>query len=122
MTASDPKVSGSHVGKVRRLLARADPAYTPDEVREFGRRFWEFCPWAERDGRTTPTLGEIEKNIGKVRAAGPPTLFAPPRGKPTRQDGVMTEILGALEVVSGRDGQARAALAPVPPGGAGGTG
>lgn len=82
VTGTDPDVSGPHVGKVAAALARGQPPYTPEEVREFGRRFAEFCPYAARDGRARPTLGEVEKNIGQVRAAPAP---APrPAGPPTR--------------------------------------
>jgi len=71
VTGSDPVVNGSHIGKVAALLAAAEPPYAPEEVREFGRRFWEFCSWAKEDQRLRPTLGEVEKYIGQVRAAGP---------------------------------------------------
>lgn len=94
-TGSDPHVAGSHVAKVRHLLAGADPPYTPDEVRAFAARLAEFCPWAREQGRTRPTLGELEKHIGRVRAAAPPrpatrywtpptdeTLFPPQAANP----------------------------------------
>lgn len=70
VTRSDPVVTGAHVGKITTLLSRADPPYTPDEVREFGRRFHEFCPWARKDG-SHPTLGTIEKYIGALRERCP---------------------------------------------------
>jgi hypothetical protein len=70
VTGSDPVVSGSHIGKLSALLARAEPPYTPEDVREFGRRFLALCSYAAMrpaaDQR--PTLGEIEKNIGKLRS------------------------------------------------------
>jgi hypothetical protein len=75
VTGSDPSVAGGHVAKVRHLLAKAEPPYTPDDVREFGRRFYELCPWAADGKGRLPTLGEIEKNIGKLRAPAP---VAPP--------------------------------------------
>lgn len=71
VTASDPEVSGSYVGKVVSSLNKAGPPYTPDDVREFGRRFYEFCPWGANPPRA-PTLSEVEKNIGKLRAKSPP--------------------------------------------------
>jgi hypothetical protein len=77
VSGSDPKVAGSHVAKISNLLAKAEPPYSPDEVREFGHRFWEFCPWAKSDGRDRPTLGEIEKNIGKLRVAPVTPLGGP---------------------------------------------
>jgi hypothetical protein len=39
ITGMDPKSSGSHIGRVKSLLAKVDPPYTPEEVREFGRMF-----------------------------------------------------------------------------------
>ena len=68
VTGSDPVVTGSHVAKIAGLLGTAEPPYSPEEVHEFGRRFVEFCPWSKIDNRGRPTLGELEKNIGKVRA------------------------------------------------------
>ncbi len=90
VTNSDPVVSGAHVGKVRALLAKADPPYTPAEVREFGRRFEELCPYAKGEGRR-PSLGEIEKNIGKVRS--PPPSQCTPTKMPHADDivRIMTE-------------------------------
>lgn len=77
ITASEPASCGPHVGKIISLLADAVPPYTPDEVREFGRRFTELCPWAKKDGgRVRPTLGEVVKYIGGVRA---PVLKPPSR-------------------------------------------
>jgi hypothetical protein len=70
VTGTDAKVSGSHVGRIKSLLVKAEPPYTPEEVRDFGRRFYQLCPWAARDNRR-PTLGEIEKFIGKLRSTGP---------------------------------------------------
>jgi hypothetical protein len=77
VTGSDPVVSGSHVGKLSALLARAVPPYTPDDVREFGRRFLSLCSYAAQRNPADqrPTLGEIEKYIGKVRTAAKPSLF-----------------------------------------------
>lgn len=105
VTATDPAAGGSHVGKVRALLAKADPPYTPAEVREFAARLNELCDWTAREKRTRPTLGEIEKYIGRLRApralaaGGPPVVktaadipmlhapSAPPMALPTRQGG-----------------------------------
>lgn len=64
ITGSDPHTSGSHVGRVCAALGKADPPYTPEELRDFGDRIGELCPWTE--GRR-PTLGEVEKYIGLVR-------------------------------------------------------
>jgi hypothetical protein len=68
VTASDPALVGSQLGKLRADLGKADPPYTAEDVREFGRRFLDLCPWAAEDGRTTPTLGELRNHLGKLRA------------------------------------------------------
>lgn len=73
VSGSDPKASGSHVAKVRKALASADKPYTPDEVREFAKCYKQLCPWAQT---TQPTLGEIEKFIGRIRNR--PEAQAPP--------------------------------------------
>jgi uncharacterized protein YdaU (DUF1376 family) len=66
VTGSDVKANASHIAKVKKLLLSAEPPYTPAEVRRFADP--AFCerelPWLQ--GRR-PTLGEIEKNIGRVR-------------------------------------------------------
>jgi hypothetical protein len=70
----DPATAGRLVGGVAATLAAADPPYSPDEVREFARRYRDLCPWAGRDSppRTQPTPKELEKWIGKVRTSAPP--------------------------------------------------
>ncbi len=70
-TGSDRVVSGSHIGKLAALLGKADPPYTPEEVYEFARRYRELCSYAADLNRSRPTLGEVEKNIGLLRAAKP---------------------------------------------------
>jgi len=61
VTASDPKASGSYIGRVCRSLCEADPPYTPDEVRALP------AILAAR-GFTLPlTLGTVEKFIGWTR-------------------------------------------------------
>jgi hypothetical protein len=74
--------NGSNIGKVAAGLRRAEPAYTPEEVREFGQRFGEFCSWGPRDGRMRPTVNEIEKYIGGVRAGPAPTQNGHANGRP----------------------------------------
>lgn len=69
VTRTDPEASGSFVGSVAAVLAKATPPYTPDDVREFAARLAEFCPWAAKDRRTHPELGELQKHIGKLRAS-----------------------------------------------------
>lgn len=76
VTRTDPATAGGLIGKVAAALAKADPPYTPDEVREFGRRFWALCPWGQRDNRP-PTPNELQTHIGKVRATPPPTPDLP---------------------------------------------
>jgi hypothetical protein len=78
--AADPVVNGPHIGKIRSRLAKAAPPYTPGEVHEFGRRFWELCSWAAENGRGRPTLGELGNFISRLRAGpGPPQ--SPPPGR-----------------------------------------
>lgn len=64
VTASDPKVSGSHIGRVCKALRSADPPYTPAEVR----RFAAIAPGNFAWHKGQLTLGMIEKYIGIVRA------------------------------------------------------
>lgn len=92
ITNSDPKATGGHVGKVAALLAKADPPYTPQDVREFARRFPDLCEWAGKDGRQTPTLGEVEKYIGYLR--NPPQRGTPrlKGGFPTHDETVQREM------------------------------
>jgi hypothetical protein len=63
VTGSDPKVSGSYVGKVCKLLRSADPPYMAVEVRKFAEivRSW-------RGFTGLPSLGCLEKHIGQVRS------------------------------------------------------
>lgn len=62
VTGSDPKVSGSHVGKVCKALRSADPPYTADEVRR-----WGELVVAEGWCSGKPPLGHVEKRIGTIR-------------------------------------------------------
>lgn len=64
VTASDPKASGSHIGRVKKMLLAAEPPYTPEEVRKWFDLIREEG-WL--DGY--PSLGYLEQSIGKVRAA-----------------------------------------------------
>lgn len=79
VTGADPRVNGGHVGKVRKLLLDAEPPYTPAEVMRFADPAFLARELTWLDGRK-PTLGEIEKHIGRVRnpSAGPPR---PPPGR-----------------------------------------
>lgn len=64
VTASDPKVSGSHLGRVCSALRKADPPYTPAELRRLVEIAPTEFPWLK--GRIT--LGFVEKYVGIVRA------------------------------------------------------
>ncbi len=64
VTASDPAVSASHIGRVRKALLAADPPYTAADVRRFAGLVPERLPWHK--GRIS--LGLVEKHIGEVRA------------------------------------------------------
>lgn len=81
VTGLDPATAGSHIGSVTAALTSANPPYTADEVHTFGRRFHEFCSWA-RGERDKPHPGELQKYIGKLRAA--PALAPTPRPSPQR--------------------------------------
>lgn len=106
VTGSDPVTAGAHVGKVAALLAKADPPYTPEDVMEFGRRFLSICTYATGE-RDRPTLGEIEKNIGRLRAgpsvADPPPAASTRRGFQTHDERVLG-ILGQLARPTEDDG------------------
>lgn len=69
VTAADPATAASHIVAVKKAMLKAVPPYTPEEIREFGRRYQELCTWGPRDGRVRPELGELQKHIGKIRAA-----------------------------------------------------
>lgn len=77
VTGATPAANGDHVGKVAAALSKDDPPWTPEEVREFGRRFHELCPLA-RDQRERPEIGELQKQIYKLRAKP----LSPPRSTP----------------------------------------
>jgi len=70
VTGTDPMVSRSHIGRVCHLLVKANPPYTAAEVRAFGARYAELCPWSV-DKNIPLTLGVIEKHIGQLRTAKP---------------------------------------------------
>lgn len=68
VTASDPKASGSHIAKVAKSLREAEPPYTPEEVRRWAS---QAKPWG---GERFPSLPQIEKEIGRIRAGPAPSL------------------------------------------------
>jgi hypothetical protein len=65
VTGLDAKLNGSLIGRTAADLTAA--GYTLDDVREFGRRYLSICTWA-RGERDRPTIGEIPKYIGLLRA------------------------------------------------------
>ena len=82
VTGADVSVEavGKLVGKVSASLAKASPPYTPEEVREFRKRFLELCPWAKGNW-TALSVGVVEKHIHLVRAkkaATKPPTWVPP--------------------------------------------
>jgi hypothetical protein len=73
VTGLDPVTAAKKLRPAAEILAQADPPYTPAEVREFGRRFRELCPWAVKQRRDRPTPKELAERIGLVRSKrGPP--------------------------------------------------
>lgn len=93
----DPKTSGSSIGKAAATIAKASPAYTPDDVREFGRRYAELCSWA----KGYPTPSELEKYIGRIRA---PTKHVRPHTRGAAQDDYAMGLL--FNSAKGGDGVA----------------
>jgi predicted transcriptional regulator len=65
VTGSDPVVSGSYIGRVRKALLSAEPPFTSADVRQL----IELAPRIIPNFRPGPvTLGFIEQFIGRVRA------------------------------------------------------
>lgn len=73
VTGSDATIPSKarQLGTMAAELAKADPPYSPEEVREFARRFHELCPWAAQANRARPTPGEVRNHIGLLRASEP---------------------------------------------------
>ena len=68
VTASDPIVSGSHVGRLATLLRSADPPYSPEEVQRWADMVTQASWWSGGH----PSLAYMEKDIGRVRSKGDP--------------------------------------------------
>jgi|GEM_PF-1262440 len=70
VTGSDPSIRSvaKTLGVKATELSGADPPYSPDDIREFARRFHELCSWAREEGRQRPTPGELVKWIHLIRA------------------------------------------------------
>lgn len=94
ITGADPKASGRFIGVVQAALAKAEPPYTPDDVREFGRQFAVLCPWSE--GRR-PTPGEVEKYIGLLRSGQGQPQRPQSRGFETPQDRIRANLIDVCE-------------------------
>jgi hypothetical protein len=72
VTGLDPATAGKTLRPAAETLAKASPPYTPAEVREFGRRFRELCPWSVKQKRDRPTARELTERIGLVRSKRAP--------------------------------------------------
>jgi hypothetical protein len=59
-------ISG-HIFKVAKVLREAQPPYTPDDVRRFGKEFHVHCDYA-KGLRDRPEIGELGKHIYKIRS------------------------------------------------------
>lgn len=68
VTAAEVSTNNGQIGKLVKQLNAANPPYTDSEILEFGERFHELCPWAADSNRDRPTIGELGKHIGAVRA------------------------------------------------------
>lgn len=58
----DPATAGSSIAKVESALKKSTPPYTPEEVKAFGVKWWE---WKERTD--PPTIWKLKEQIGTVR-------------------------------------------------------
>jgi hypothetical protein len=81
VTGADPKASGSHIGRLCRLLRSAEPPYTPEEVFRWADLVTSEDWW--KGG--VPSLGFMEKDIGRVRAARPARQNGAENGKTRKQ-------------------------------------
>jgi len=70
---ADPATAGPQIGKVKAALLKADPPYTPEEVRQFGVDWWA---WADRSA--PPTVWALKERIGSVRGGRPSDNGAKP--------------------------------------------
>lgn len=61
----DPATAGSSIAKVESALKKSIPPYTPDEVRAFGVKWWEW-----KDRTDPPTIWKLKEQIGTVRQNG----------------------------------------------------
>ena len=70
---ADPATAGPQIGKVKAALLKANPPYTPEEVRQFGVEWWA---WADRSA--PPTVWALKERIGSVRGGRPSDNGAKP--------------------------------------------
>lgn len=75
VTGSDPSVSGSHIGRLRKLLSAAEPAYSPEEVRAWGNPDFLNSEFGIPHG-AKPTLPQMERGIGRIRSPSKPNTAA----------------------------------------------
>lgn len=70
VTGADASVNGSFIGRLRKILAAAEPPYQPAEVLRMSERDFQSreLPWKRGEKLT---LGELEKYIGRVRNPSP---------------------------------------------------
>ena len=61
--SADPATAGSSIAKVESALKKSEPPYTPEEVRAFGAKWWEW-----KDRTTPPTVWKLKEQIGIVRS------------------------------------------------------
>lgn len=99
ITGLDPATAGDSIGRVAASLAKADPPYTPDEIREFGRRFRELCPWAKGPA---PAPGLIKQNIGLIRSVPGTSAMPSQFGDEIRKNG--EKFLKLMEELEGTRG------------------
>jgi hypothetical protein len=96
VTGFDPATAGGQIGKVAATLRKAEPEYTPESVREFGRRYWEICPYAAESRTERPTPTELEKYIGRLRAEPVANRVPAARAGPrNREDDLDAELRAA---------------------------
>lgn len=62
----DPTMNGSKIGKIKQSLLKANPPFTPEEVKAFGALWWS---WDQR--AQPPTVWQLADQINKVRAKRP---------------------------------------------------
>jgi hypothetical protein len=68
VTGSNPHAVGGRIAKVKQALVDRPDPFTPDDVREFARRYRDLCPHA-RDAKTGHVaLGDLAGYIDRLRS------------------------------------------------------